>query len=365
MNSSPKKTIFLILYINIFLILFNVLILLIAKNSTNLIENFYSRGLFLYINKPLSYINSYFSFSLGEITIGITLIILASLLVYFAYSLIIKKGKKSTISILLIVFMLLFNLSYYQLAWGLNNYRQDIEEIFEIKDVDVTLEDLEYSYRYLVEETNRLKDILDNNSLNYIDDKYIYTNTYKGYEKLNDEYSFIDDSKVIVKPLMISKFFSASGYTGIYLPFFSEANINEMVPRFSKPFIASHEIAHQKGFASEDDANFMGFLACYYHYDSYFKYSAYQAMMVYVGNSLYKNDHELYREISSLRSESVLNDIKTRVNFWDTHIKEKVNEVHNRVNDTFLKANNQPEGIVNYSKVTELFLKAHKAGIIN
>ncbi|MDW7669628.1 MAG: DUF3810 family protein, partial [Bacillota bacterium] len=103
----------------------------------------------------------------------------------------------------------------------------------------------------------------------------------------------------------------------------------------------------------------------YYHDDIYFKYSAYQAMMTYVGNSLYRNDPELYKEISSFRSDSVLSDIKDRIIFWDIHIKEKVNTAHNKVNDTFLKANNQPEGIASYSKVTELFLKAHKAGLIN
>jgi hypothetical protein len=95
------------------------------------------------------------------------------------------------------------------------------------------------------------------------------------------------------------------------------------------------------------------------------KYSGYQAMMVYVGNSLYKSAPQLYREISKLRSTEVLEDIKKRVNFWDQHIVEKVSQAHNNLNDKFLKASNQPEGILNYSRVTELFIKAYKDKLIH
>ncbi len=365
MFKSGKNKIYMFLYINAFMIFLNIILLYFAKKYSNLVENFYSRKLFLYITKPLSIFSNLFNFSLGELAVALAILFIVFLSLYTIYSLFSKKWKSSILSLLVIVFILLFNLSFYQLAWGLNNYRQSTEEIFEISDVNITVEDLEHSYRYLVEETNRLKKIIDSSSIDHITDKYIYTNAYRGYEKLSYIYPFINNSKSVIKPLKISNIFSASGYTGIYLPFFAEANINYMVPSFSKPFISNHEIAHQKGFAGEDDANFIGFLACYYHNDVYFKYSGYQAMMTYVGNSLYRNDPELYKEISSFRSDSVLSDIKDRIIFWDIHIKEKVNTAHNKVNDTFLKANNQPEGIASYSKVTELFLKAHKAGLIN
>src|SRR6056297_2475419 len=134
MFKSYKNKFQIILYINVFMIFLNIIILYFAKNSSNLVENFYSRKLFLYISKPLSYFSNYFSFSLGELTIALALILLIALFVFFMYFLIIKKWKKTIMSILLIVFVLLFNLSYYQLAWGLNNYRQDVENIFKIED---------------------------------------------------------------------------------------------------------------------------------------------------------------------------------------------------------------------------------------
>lgn len=265
----------------------------------------------------------------------------------------------------ILILLILSILTYYQLAWGLNNYRISVEENFNLASEDITIDDLAASYKYLVLESNRLKEELLRDYNIGISKEYIYKNVYKGFETVNDEYPFISDNKVIVKPLKISKIFSSSGYTGIFLPFLAEANINYMIPEFSQPFTASHEIAHQKGFASEDSANFVGFLACYHHSEDYFKYSGFRSMMNYIGNSLYKSDKELYKEIASLRSKEVLKDIENNRDFWEKHEKERSKEIHNKINDRFLKANNQPQGIVTYSKVTELFVKAYKSGIIN
>nr|WP_300005629.1 DUF3810 domain-containing protein [Tissierella sp.] len=363
-KTSNKKT-RLIIALNIFLVLLNYTIVFIAKKYPYLIEKYYSRKLFYTISKPLSFISNSFKFSLGE---GLSFIMGAFLIILVIksiYNLIKKEYSKTIVNLLIIVLFLVSIVTYYQLAWGLNNYRVSVEENFNLENEDINMQDLAASYKYLVLESNNLKNrLLKNNNVG-VSKEYIYKNVYKGFENLNDEYPFISADKTIVKPLKISKIFSNSGYAGIFIPFLSEANINYMMPKFSTPFTASHEIAHKKGFASEDSANFVGFLACYSHSDNYFKYSAFHAMMNYVGNSLYQNDKELYREIAALRSQEVLEDIETNIAFWEKHEKEKSKEVHNKINDSFLKANNQPQGLVTYSKVTELFVKAHKAGMFN
>jgi hypothetical protein len=365
MFQANLKKIKILIYTNLTLIFFNIILVQLAKKFPLFIEKYYSRNFYLIINRPLSLLSGDFSFSLGEVLIAFQILVLIFLLILSFKNLAYRKVNNSIFLTLLIIFILLFNLSYYQIAWGLNNYRESIEYIFDLNDSDIVLEDLSKSYEFLVLETNRLKDLLIKYGLEEKNDEVVLKSIYKGYENASKKYPFIDSGKVSVKPLIISGFFSSSGYTGIYLPFFSEANINYMVPSFSKPFIASHEIAHQKGFSAEDDANFIGFLACHYHDDIFVKYSAYQAMMSYVGNSLYKSDPQLYREISNLRSTEVLEDIKKRVNFWDQHIVEKVSQAHNNLNDKFLKASNQPEGILSYSRVTELFIKAYKDKLIH
>lgn len=365
MKKTINKKINLIMALNILLIIFNYSIVFIAKRNPNFIEKYYSRNFFHVINKPLAYISNRFHFSLGEIGVVIFGVFLIMLILKSLYNLILRNYSRALINLFIIILLVLSILTYYQLVWGLNNYRVSIEENFDLDNEDINIDDLAASYRYLVLGSNDLKiDLLKNNN-NKISKEYIYKNVYKGFETLNQDYPFISDSKAIVKPLKISKMFSTSGYAGIFNPFLSEANVNHMMPLFSQPSTASHEIAHQKGFASEDSANFVGFLACYHHSDNYFKYSGFQTMMNYIGNSLYKNDKELYYEISSLRSKEVLKDIEINIEFWEKHEDEGSKEIHNKINDKFLKANNQPQGIVTYSKVTELFVKAYNSGIFN
>lgn len=365
MKKTTNKTFIFIIALNLFLIIFNYLLIFIGKRYGALIEKYYSRNIFYTINKPLTYFSNKFNFSIGEILLFILGTIIIILLLKSLYSLFLQRYPKALLNLLLILFLLLSLLTYYQLVWGLNNYRISIEDNFNFDGKDINIDDLADSYKYLILKSNDLKKDLLKTPNNHISKEYIYTNVYKGFENLNYQYPFISDTMTIVKPLMISQIFSTSGYTGIYLPFLSEANVNYMIPEFSLPFTASHEISHQKGFASEDSANFIGFLACYYHDDNFFKYSGFQAMMTYVGNSLYNIDKELYHEISSLKSDELLEDIDIKRAFWDKHVSKKSKEIHNKINDSFLKANNQSQGIVTYSKVSQLFVKAYKSGLIN
>jgi hypothetical protein len=65
------------------------------------------------------------------------------------------------------------------------------------------------------------------------------------------------------------------GFTGYYNPFTGEAQVNTTVPKFLQPFTASHEVAHQLGYAKEMEANFVGYLAASHSTDTLFRYSVY------------------------------------------------------------------------------------------
>ena len=75
---KTRKKIKLIIALNIILIIFNFLLVLIAKKNPNFIEKYYSRNVFYHINKPLLYISNRFHFSLGEILIFIVIVFILS-----------------------------------------------------------------------------------------------------------------------------------------------------------------------------------------------------------------------------------------------------------------------------------------------
>jgi len=355
---------------SVIFLLLSGLLLYMGKYQNEWIEMIFSRKIYQTWADFLARINRLFPFSLGEVIVVVFGGIIFVLIIVCIQCLIAHDKNKAVKYLVWIVVILCWNTLYFQVSFGINNYRYSVETLFGFDEIVINNDDLEEVYTHLIKKTNESKEEILKRQLNNdfsIEGepsvKELLTTAYLGYEQLGNVYPFISTEKVQVKPLMISPFFSSSGYTGIYLYFIGEPTINSMVPLFSLGFIASHEIAHQKGFSSEDEANFVGFLACLYHENPWFRYSGYEAMMTYVGNSLYKVDQERYTQLSQLRSKEVLLDQQEERQFWDKHIVETNKELHNSINDSFLKANNQPEGIISYSRVTELILKAYKVGI--
>lgn len=93
------------------------------------------------------------------------------------------------------------------------------------------------------------------------------------YDTVSDQYSFIPRLRSRVKPVVLSEPWSYTHITGVYTYFTGEANINVNFPDYTIPFTAAHELAHQRGIAREDEANFVAFLVCINSDDPYIRYS--------------------------------------------------------------------------------------------
>src|SRR5207249_4127597 len=76
------------------------------------------------------------------------------------------------------------------------------------------------------------------------------------------------------------------GISGIFCPFTGEPNVNTTLPEPDVPFAACHELAHAHGFAREDEANYVGYVACIRHPDPDFRYSGLLAASLYAMNAL-------------------------------------------------------------------------------
>lgn len=352
-----KKTTKKLVFIGVNIVICFGLILL-GHSWPEGVEGIYSRKIYPLLIDVLNLVSRPFPFSLTEIYFLVLVIFLLSFMVLWLFFSV-KRDFVKGFNYLLRFFMLIsVNVTLFLVLWGMNNYRLDIEDLFAFENQEISQGDLEESYQWFVEQANFTKEQLQDEELLALED--IMMKTDEGYAILADEYEFIRSRRARVKPLSISGLFSQSGYSGIYLYVFSEPTINTMPHITSLPFVASHEMAHQQGFASEDDANFVGFLAASRHEDALFRYSAYLTGMTYVGNSLYQTDAEAYKRLNKMLDENVREDLQARSEFWQKNIRPKTEKVHNQVNDLFLKANNQPDGILNYSNVTKLLVLAYK-----
>jgi len=177
----------------------------------------------------------------------------------------------------------------------------------------------------------------------------------KAMDAASEKFPVLAGNTVLPKPVILSHYWSYTGITGMYFPFFGEANVNVDVPDSQLPMIICHEVSHTRGIAREQDANLAGFLACIYSTRTDFQYSAYQFAYLYCAGDLYYADKNAYDQINARIPDSVRRDWTKNAAYWD-QFKGPVQETSTEINDTYLHANQQPEGVKSYDSVTDLIV---------
>ena len=149
------------------------------------------------------------------------------------------------------------------------------------------------------------------------------------------------------------------GIAGIFNPFTGEANVNHTLPHPDIPFAASHELAHQRGFAREDEANFLGYLACSKHADRDFQYSGALAASLYALRALSGVDREAARRLNQTWAPAVRRDLEA-IRSWQARTQGVVGRAARAMNDAYLRSQGQVEGIRSYGRMVDLLIAEHR-----
>ena len=178
----------------------------------------------------------------------------------------------------------------------------------------------------------------------------VLSTSVKNYDKLSKAYPFLEYRPRSVKRSLFGVLGNYMGYTGYYNPFTAEAQINDAVPGFLHPFVASHEIAHQLGYAKENEANFVGFLAARVSEDTAFLYSAYFEMFLYANSELFRSDSLAARKNIKRLAPEVQRDL-AELRAYRIRYENPLDKLISIFYDRYLKMNQQPDGDRTYSKV--------------
>ncbi|PKM50326.1 MAG: DUF3810 domain-containing protein [Firmicutes bacterium HGW-Firmicutes-7] len=354
-----NKKIIVLLILSLSLLFIKTLVIKFASENTEFIEKNYSRGIYPIISKALTSISNKVPFSIGEVLVIVFVIGICVVTFKLITYIIKKKYHKLILGISYMVFCSSLLFCIFDGVWLLNNYRTNIEDLMSLSIENNDKQALVDTFEALIIKTNSLRQELsedDNNLAWGLSKQEILHNAYKGYDGVNQQYDFIGKDIVLVKGLLSSPIQTMSGYTGIYLFFVGEPSVNIQAPIFTIPHTACHEIAHQKGFAQEEAANYIGFLACKNNEDLIFQYSGYFSAMTYVGNAIFTVDPQIYYELTASYDEQVQNDIMYVREFWQRAQKKATSKVANHLNDAYLKAYNQPEGIKSYGRFVDLLV---------
>ena len=342
-------------------LIFVVIILKIVTFSKNFVENYYSRLIYKNIAGTINRLSSNFNFSLGEILLFLFIIaVIIFIVIAFKKSFfnaniksLADKSKTALNFLYILACSMIVIYIIFLLVWGLNYHRVPLIENYP--PIEINNDDIYLLADTLVKNINNLKDEMKYKEVNT---NYQALNRMieSEYNKVFEDFEFLNMHYSKTKPIMISKLFLHLQITGIYSPFTSEANVNILIPSVSIPFTIGHEMAHQIGIAYEDEANFISYVACSKHTDPFVRYSGNFEALLYVLGEL-KRDENYAHLMSNLNSDTK-EDIKKYYEFWNQYTGN-LSKVSQKVNDTYLKANSQDDGIKSYSRVVKLLVLYH------
>lgn len=244
----------------------------------------------------------------------------------------------------------------YTAGCGVNYHRKTFSSEEGIIASDYTAEELQEICIRLTEEVNSRAGKVSRDS----DGVMILTapegeRAVEAMEKLAEAFPSLKGYYPMPKKVAVSEILSYQGLTGVYSPFTIEANYNGDMTPYNIPFTACHELSHLRGFMEEKEANFIAFLACIGSDRTDFQYSGYLSGWTYCMNALYRADPEAWQETRSLLDKKAEADVWANSQFWNSY-EGVISETADRINDTYLRANGQADGVRSYDRMVDLIM---------
>ena len=331
-----------------------ILVQLAAKNPA-FIEAYYSNGIYPPIASFLRIIFGWLPFSVGDLLIAFLLF----LFIRFLYRLL--KTRFHYFIPKIIHFTAILSALYFcfYLFWGLNYYRQPLAENLKYQQKKYTTAQLQKVTETIIKKLNYYQfEITKNDTIkvkNTYSQEEMYAMAIAGYTHLEKDFPQLRYQHKSIKSSLMSLIQTYNSTGGYLNPLTGEAQVNDRIPKTGYPTTVCHEMAHQIGFAAENEANFVGFLAANYNTDVYFKYASYRMAFVYCISELKKRDHKLYVELKQTVNKGVSKDFNASYQFWETY-KNPFEPLVKKGYNAYLKANKQDKGIKSYSYVVDLFI---------
>ena len=175
------------------------------------------------------------------------------------------------------------------------------------------------------------------------------------YDNIILEFPVLDGKWHPPQAMFYSKLISYMGFTGIYFPFAGETNINIDAPLCLMPATIAHELAHQRGITSEQEANFAAISACITSGDTVYEYSGYLLGLINLIKAINKADASVGQMLYAELTDEVLTDLRANSEYW-AKMESPVDKVFSTVYDNYLKVNNQTLGMQSYGACVDLLV---------
>ena len=341
------------------------LAILVYSFFPNGVSEYFSFGLFQYIGEGLRSISGATIVPLGEY---IYLIIIILLIIKLIESLFLFKNKFNIHSFwhdLLNfgkrLFMKLVQVYVvFMLLWGLNYQKSSLAKSFHLSiDTSYSEVQLDALSLDLISQLNLIRQDLPDSVIASLNYKQVFEHTLQEYWAIQKSYPFLQVQKPVLKKAHFPSWGDYIGYMAFYQPITGEAIIRTDVPLLTLPFTSCHELAHQMGYASEAEANFIAFVVASKTNDPVLKYSMLLQMFTYSQSEQLSliaktGNFEKWKQIVN-RNKTLLNPkvIADRKKIKDFFIQRQqlLLPASTSLYDQFLQWNKQAKGIKSYDEV--------------
>lgn len=325
------------------------------------VERFYSSGFYVSFSKLLRIFFGWIPFSFGDILYFLAGIWIVWKIVKNVRLLLKRKLTKQIVfqKLLKLLLRLTFLYIVFYLFWGINYDRKGIAWQLKLTPQSYDTSDLLMVQNLLLQKVNTTKLVVIKNHEKYPSTKDLIQGARMSYAEARKKFPFLAYNHLSVKSSMYGTLGNYLDFTGYYNPFTGEAQINTTVPKMLQPYIATHEMAHQLGYAKENEANFVGYLAAVNSPDTLFHYSTYLDLFLYTNREVYYFD-----SVSSSKAvKQLIPPVKAdllELRKFDLDHQNIFEPFTTWMYGNYLKLNNQPKGLHSYNAVVGMLIAYYK-----
>ncbi len=327
-------------------------------------SDFFNRNIAGVFRFSLAKLTGVLPFSFAEILIILAPIWIA-LTVFFTVKLIKADTKKRVRFLATLLSVIMYIYSSFVLTFATAYRGTSLEDKLGLERTALGGDDIYVTLVKVTEELSALKDSVEYGESGLSVMPYSFSELNKklneAYKKVSEKHGFINSFKSRVKRIMLSEPMTYTHISGVYTFFTGEANVNVNYPDFVVAYTTAHEMAHQRGIAREDEANFVAFLVCSESDDAYVRYCANINMYEYLLSSLCEADIGAARELVKSTPAEVRAELNAYSEFFEKYSDNKVADVSDKINNSYLVSQGQSAGVKSYGLVTELAVAYYKS----
>lgn len=316
------------------------------STTNSLLATRLNRGISNRTRVILSKITGIFDFSLFEI-----LLFISPLLIFLAVIYICKAKNREDVKSRSATIALILSISFvpYTFCIGIAKNSNDLSEKIINTSWYGTYEDVMDTANYLSDtlcSMDRGREL----SVPAIDAEVAIS-----YKKLSEKYSLPEGTQQKTKRFIFADLFSKFGVLGLYSPI-GEININDNIPQYMIPFTIAHEFAHTLGASSEADANFLAYTICTASDKPFIRYSAMLSVLEY----FMAEDSKIYTNVYKNLAIEVKNDLK-EWEIYESRHTSKIGAALDLASGTYLDVTDK-HGKKSYSEIVR-YVTAYHLGI--